>query len=71
MTNREKLLQAATLISEVSSELDLSEDECGHCNMKKRKAFEQFKAHQELTPMVTKLRRFAVAESLKAVLDKR
>ena len=70
MTNREKLLQAAMLISQVADCLDLTEEECGHCNLKKRKDFEQFKVHQELVPMATKLTRFASLDNLKAVLNR-
>ena len=70
MTNREKILRAAKLISQVVDCLDLTEEECGHCNLKKRKDFEQFKAHQELTPMVAKLTRFAGSDNLKVVLNK-
>lgn len=70
MTGAEKLLQAAKLISEVAEDLDLSEEECSHCHLKKRSDFEQFKAHQELVPMITKLTRFAQSPHLMAAINK-
>lgn len=63
-TNRERIDEAANLISEVMDTLDLTEGFCDHCQRKNYVQFSQYQAHKELKAIVRKLRAFAANPSL-------
>jgi hypothetical protein len=55
----DQLLVAAEIISEVSDELDVTAENCKCCNLKRFTNFNEFKQHEQLTAMATKLKEMA------------
>lgn len=65
MNNRQKLLQAATLILEVSKQLDLSSEECKSCGLTVYNNFGHRTINEALEGAAAKLQRIAEGDTIK------
>ena len=54
-----RLDEAANLVNDVLGALDLAEDGCEHCGLKRKRNMSEFKAAQELLAIVNKLEKWA------------
>ena len=54
-----RLEEAANLVNDVLGTLDLAEDGCEHCGLKRKRNMSEFKAAQELLAIVNKLEKWA------------
>jgi hypothetical protein len=59
MTPREKLLQAATLLDEVRSELNVNSETCASCGLNKKENWSEAQLAENLHTASKKIQRYA------------